>query len=351
MSIGASIYLAYGTRSLGLVLIACLLVYDLVQNKRPSLFAVTTVVLASTLIYLQNVFSHNDRGYSDQLEFRLMEVALSNSSEFIRLLSEFWLNGYSKIFRLALFATISGLAIAGYFTRIRRQITCFEVFAPLYLGPFVIFPVGLEVRYLLPVIPLYLFYAFLGLRTFTRRVEKEGMAFASLMAIILATYIGQYTRLDFGPLREGVAKSETQQLFEYVKRETGEREIFVSLNTRPTVCSLQLFGAEGTIHLDLFHGYAVVEPGEASRARKIIHPFDLAIRTLSAAAVNLTNRALRWQPAYPGLERLVSEFYRAVQTGSAPPISPADAITVASIRDHLLQPNHTAVAACNFNRR
>jgi predicted dehydrogenase len=127
-------------------------------------------------------------------------------------------------------------------------------------------------------------------------------------------------------------------------------EIFVSMNTRPTVCAMQLFGAEGTIHLDLFHGYAVVEPGEVSRARKILHPFDLAIRTLSAATGNLANRVIRRQPAYPGLQRLVSEFYRAVQTGTEPPISAADAIAVARIRDYLIQPNNAAIAARIFNR-
>src|SRR5215510_5208555 len=125
-------------------------------------------------------------------------------------------------------------------------------------------------------------------------------------------------------------------------RVTGEFDdvtssIFVSMNIRPTVCSMQLFGAEGTIHLDLFHGFAVIDPGRVSRWRKIARPFDLSARTLAGAAANLGRRAMRGQPAYPGLQRLVNRFISAIQRRTAPPISPAEAIAVARVRDQILR--------------
>ena len=113
--------------------------------------------------------------------------------------------------------------------------------------------------------------------------------------------------------------------------------IHVSLNSRPTVCSLQIFGVEGTAHLNLFHGYVVMESGEVSRARKIVHPFNLGLRTLGAAVSNLSHRLVRWEPAYPGLQRLVSSFYLAAQGEAPPPISIADALAVAAARDRLMQ--------------
>jgi predicted dehydrogenase len=111
--------------------------------------------------------------------------------------------------------------------------------------------------------------------------------------------------------------------------------IFVSMNSRPTVCAFQIFGENGTIHLNLFHGYAVVEPGAVSRWRKMIQPFDLSARTLAAAAINLGRRAVQWQPAYPGLSRLVGEFYRAARAGTEPPIARADVAAVARVRELL----------------
>ncbi len=112
---------------------------------------------------------------------------------------------------------------------------------------------------------------------------------------------------------------------------------FISMNARPTTNSFRLVGTEGTIHLDLFHGYAFMEPGQVSRNRKIIHPFEFSLRNLSAAAINLGQRAIRREPAYPGLRRLVSSFYDALQTSSQCPIPPEDTILIAEIRDHLIR--------------
>lgn len=113
--------------------------------------------------------------------------------------------------------------------------------------------------------------------------------------------------------------------------------IFISMHARPTVCALDITGTEATIHLNLYHGYAVREPGRVSRARKITHPFDLAARTVGAASLNLARRVLRSEFAYPGLLRLVREFHEAVRSRSESPISAADTVEIARVRDRLIE--------------
>lgn len=113
--------------------------------------------------------------------------------------------------------------------------------------------------------------------------------------------------------------------------------ILISLQARPTQCTFKIFGAAGTIHLDLFHGYAFIEPGAVSKERKILRPFNMAARRLAAASINLADRALSREPAYPGLMRLVAEFYAAVRTGQRSPISPEAMLNVARVRDVLVQ--------------
>jgi predicted dehydrogenase len=112
--------------------------------------------------------------------------------------------------------------------------------------------------------------------------------------------------------------------------------IFISMNSRPTKNSFHLFGSEGAIHLDLFHGYSVIEPGKTSRAAKILHPFDLAVRNFSAATFNLARRTVRRESAYPGLRQLIHEFYDSIKSASEPPITPLQAIAVAEVRDLLV---------------
>ena len=112
--------------------------------------------------------------------------------------------------------------------------------------------------------------------------------------------------------------------------------IFVSMNARPTTNSFQIVGTNGTIHLDLFHGFAVIETEKVSKGRKILHPFDLAARSFSAATINLVRRIVRREPAYPGLWQLVNAFYQSIREDKQPPITPEQAINVAWIRDYLI---------------
>ncbi len=111
--------------------------------------------------------------------------------------------------------------------------------------------------------------------------------------------------------------------------------ILISMQSRPTASALRLLATEGTIHVDLFHGFCVVEPGQVSRWRKIVHPFDLASRTLLKAGGNLVARAWTAEPAYPGLRVLMEFFYRAISGGGESPVSAKDAIEIATVRDLL----------------
>lgn len=118
--------------------------------------------------------------------------------------------------------------------------------------------------------------------------------------------------------------------------------ILVSLSSRPTVSAVRLSGTTGTIHLDLFHDFCVIEPGEVSRWRKIIHPFDLATRNFSAASANMARRSFQAETAYPGLRELIRIFYHAIASGGPVPISREDAGEVALVRDHLRKSIPTA---------
>jgi hypothetical protein len=91
------------------------------------------------------------------------------------------------------------------------------------------------------------------------------------------------------------------------------------------------------LRLDLFHGYVLFERGRVSKARKITQPFELSLRNLEVASINLGRRAIQSETAYPGLRRLVSSFYESLRTGAPLPISPEDGIAVASVRDLIMQ--------------
>jgi predicted dehydrogenase len=112
--------------------------------------------------------------------------------------------------------------------------------------------------------------------------------------------------------------------------------MLISMAGRPTANALRLIGERGTAHVDLFHGFAVVERGAVSRLQKIAHPFALAGGTLFSAGTNLASRAMRRESAYPGLRELIRGFYEAVQTGGGSPVGASEILEVARARDALI---------------
>jgi predicted dehydrogenase len=131
-------------------------------------------------------------------------------------------------------------------------------------------------------------------------------------------------RLAAGELRAAGASGDTTV------------SLCVSMGGRPTRNELRLIGSQGTIELDHFHGYAFVERGRPTRAGKALRPFSLSGRRAAAAAANLSGRARRQEPAYPGLRSLIESFYAAARTRGEPPISFEETLAVATARAALL---------------
>ena len=109
----------------------------------------------------------------------------------------------------------------------------------------------------------------------------------------------------------------------------------VSTGGRPTTNVLRLIGENGTVHVDLFHGFAVRARGSPTRRGKVAQPFLTGASLIAGAASNLARRAAAREPAYPGLRELVRRFYDAVEQGTPAPISPAETLAVATALDRI----------------
>jgi predicted dehydrogenase len=111
---------------------------------------------------------------------------------------------------------------------------------------------------------------------------------------------------------------------------------FISMHVRPTRHELTLFGDEGTVTADLFHGFAWRERGHVSRMGKIARPFVAAAASSSAAAMNLGRRAMSREPAYPGLNTFVTQVYAALDDPARRPFGDRHTLAVARARDRIL---------------
>lgn len=105
--------------------------------------------------------------------------------------------------------------------------------------------------------------------------------------------------------------------------------IAISMHGRPPRNQLTLIGEGGTLQVDLFHGYHLVEPAGLSRLDKATRPFRSAGRTIWAAGWNGLARARQGELAYPGLTELVRRFHRACRGAGPSPLTVEEIMAVA----------------------
>jgi hypothetical protein len=184
--VGLTLTLCYGTRSVGIVLLPCLLIHDLLRFKRHKLRAHTY-----SLIVL-------------------------------------WDNGRSSAVYTWLFVIFNVLAIVGYLSKIRRRFEAHDVFAVVYPAVLVFLPPRATLRYLIPIMPLYVFYGLLGLRWLTaRRPALESASLVLLALAITGTTVSKYSTAHFETLSRGVTSGESRALFAFIKRETEEDAVIL----------------------------------------------------------------------------------------------------------------------------
>lgn len=236
---GMAAYLAFGTRTVGIVLVPSILACDWLQRRRlgPASAVIVAVFLAGVAV--QKCLLVVEGSYLDQLVFDpvlFAQIALS----LVRALGYFFENGYSYAARLILYACL--LAPAGWSvlarmhktatggTRVPPGLTVWELFALFNCLILVFWPAAAyEKRFLLPILPLFLLWVGEGLHrlesTATRRLEMPAAAVLALA--MLLSYAGWYNRMDLGAIRNGVNSPQAAGLFDWVQQQTDKHDLFL----------------------------------------------------------------------------------------------------------------------------
>ena len=240
--LGFLIYLCYGTRTIGIMLIPALLLYELVHFRTLTRYTVAAIVVFSSLYVVQHALGSTDGGYADMLKRIWIQphAIIGSVLDYTRALSAFWAREADKPLRLALFFCVSSLAAIGYFRRLWNQATVWEFYLPLHLVISVLWPYPGGLRYLLPIIPLYVTYSLMGFYHLAASWSwrREAFAGACLLCVIAIAYVHSYATTDFGPFREGISTKEAADFFRYVSNETDRDAIFIFRKPK----ALGLFG-------------------------------------------------------------------------------------------------------------
>ncbi|NOZ00815.1 MAG: hypothetical protein GXP54_02870 [Deltaproteobacteria bacterium] len=212
-AIGALTYIVYATRSVGMVLAAAIVIHEVLKRPINIRYIAAFIMTFALLVVLQNLAIPDISSYNRMFYLDTGLIA-HNLSQYFAAMSYFWDNGFVRWFSWALTAVFLVAGLFGYIRRVRAGREPLEVFTALYIVTIIIWPYY-EMRLLIPLIPLILFYALYW--TSSLKTSWVRVAVPVLIALTMASYSTKYMFVDYSPLREGVHKAESLDLFRFVR--------------------------------------------------------------------------------------------------------------------------------------
>jgi hypothetical protein len=231
VAFGAVLYLAYATRTLGIVLVPVVVLAELVRTRRLGRSTLVAVGLFIALALVQSVVMGSTWSYIDQLHPSWGSV-WRNMRLYPSALDLLWRHHqHVDSVARAMAWVIAALAAVGFLARLpRRGLDPIALFPLLYPIPLVAWPAYAGIRYLIPWVPFYLFFALAGLRWLGQRLAgRPGslVALGVMTAIVLTAYVGMYRREDFEPFPLGATSLPAEQLYGFVRTHTMPTDVFI----------------------------------------------------------------------------------------------------------------------------
>ncbi|HET7259103.1 MAG TPA: hypothetical protein VFI75_05245, partial [Candidatus Acidoferrum sp.] len=226
--VGTLLYLAYGTRTIGIVLLPAMALADVIKFKKPSRFLVGTLGAAIVLIVAQNVMLFSPAGYSGALQHSV-RMGLDNALFYGKTLSYAWQNGFSKKIQIVFALLFTALAAMSFVRSLWTRQSAKEFYLLGYVAMLLLLRAQIGMRGLLPVLPLY--FA-LGLEGFGWIVNRYGqmariVSVSLLMLFVGVSYGTKIRRESKQPPEPNIQDATAQELISFLRANTLPSEVLI----------------------------------------------------------------------------------------------------------------------------
>lgn len=257
--IGILMYLAYGTRQVGLVVPLVMVTSELIDKHRPTIVSLVSCSVFAAFAWIQNLLLKGDfipdalqRNLSDHAAEQGLEH-VSGHLDFIQLdpiaiweqaqgyrwaMAHFFPfneNPVAEVVTTLITSLLMILAMIGLVRAIFVRITVIEIFVLGYFTALMLFGGPSYPRYLLPLFPFLLFHAVIGYQWLTGWVRTPGVANwpGYFIAMVLCTY-SIYGIVTHDPVRieMGVTHPDSREMFNFIRSETQPDDTIVSRKPR-----------------------------------------------------------------------------------------------------------------------
>ncbi|HWB83410.1 MAG TPA: hypothetical protein VG675_04670 [Bryobacteraceae bacterium] len=234
-----AVYLSYAMRTVGIVVVPAAIILVLVRKRGIPRRVIEMIAVLCIILLIHILWFRGAASYLDQLNrLSIATVSHNLSGYFWSIRHLLWPLG-SVAPSLLLAIVMIALGLWGYAIRAGTGLSILEVFSPLYAVAILLWASDEDLRFFLPLIPLWLFYAAVALREISQRAPIHAMRLAAAPVLIAALAVSSGTALlhaDSGPIREGLLDPEFQQLCSYIRSSTPADSVF--LFRKPRILAL-----------------------------------------------------------------------------------------------------------------
>jgi hypothetical protein len=230
--IGLALYLAIGTRSAGVALVAGIILFDLLKSHAITRLAIVLVVLAGPLLVQGHFLGSGLHNYDGHLQPTWH--SLRNLISYPRVLAGFWVASIKNGFSFVLVGVIALLTAVGAYLRYKGGLTIIEAFLAPYLVMILVPPFVPGIRLVFPLVPWMVFLALYGLRFLAMRFAPRysSAALGVFLCLIAIPYLLAYHKIDFGPIRQSTGSPEFNSLCEAVRDRTATADVLIYFRAR-----------------------------------------------------------------------------------------------------------------------
>jgi hypothetical protein len=216
-------YLAYGTRAIGIGIIFSIIPFALFRYRRVPRSVIVAVAIFAVFAGLQSRLVSVNSDYL-RMATSIESTPLQNLHFYAGVMSHLWDAGIGAFPRFAIFGIATSLSLVGAFRQSLRSLDL-PTFFCLGYGLFLVCWPHQQARYLLPLIPVYLYYLVRGLNAAsefaTKRSQTAGtLTLAVLMGMLLVAYAGKYTASAFTTSLYAWDSASQRQLYALVRTST-----------------------------------------------------------------------------------------------------------------------------------
>jgi hypothetical protein len=231
--LGLTVYMCYATRTAGAVLMLCAPVSEFINSRKISRTTIGSGLIASTLIFAHSLVFRAFTAYLDQMHFSaaiFVRAAKQYYWEFHNNLWPFFNSWTAALFTL----TMIGLGAAEYLSQAKKRHSVWEVFTVIYGGVFLLWAADADTRFLIPLIPLWVYYVLVCVRDFAARFMKPMPHAATVLIVgaLTASYASAYSRMDYRPIVQGIADRNFLQACDYIRTQTSPESVIIFAKPR-----------------------------------------------------------------------------------------------------------------------